>query len=53
MGFLILKKTAFYCPKLHLPVCLKGGLSKIKILSPYFAILYNRTVSTRKRSLPK
>jgi len=33
MGFFVLGKSAFYTFKLHLPVCLFGGLSKIKILS--------------------
>jgi hypothetical protein len=37
MGFFDLWKSAFYTLLLHLPVGLKGGLSKIKS-SPPFAL---------------
>jgi len=52
MGFFVLKKSTFYTLKLHLPVCLKGGLSKIKIFSTYFIIKhYYSTLCTLKEYL--
>ena len=46
MGFFIFGKCAFYSLKLHLQVCLIGGLSQIKILSTYLVVSQN--IETKK-----